>query len=143
MQIPSPGKFGAGQPGGGRQAHRRSGGNGGREGPRGSHGTVAVRLRRGAQRRWRELHIRGLQIRVVFAGGMGGEECHQARPVKRGASDRRTERRRWRDRGLSGGRGWVGVREGAARGRRRRVGVRVRVLIGILQVRMVILRRRE
>lgn len=48
VQMPPPGEFAAGQPGGGRQAHRRSGGDGGREGPRGRHRTVAVRLRRGA-----------------------------------------------------------------------------------------------
>lgn len=141
MKIPPPGEFGAEQPGGGCQAHRWSGGDGGRKGPRGRHGTVAVRLRRGAQRWWWKFHIWGRQIRVVFAGGMGGEECHQARPVEWRTSDRRAERRWWRDRGLSGGRGGVGVREGTARGRRRRVGVRVRVLIGILQVGMVILRR--
>lgn len=74
---------------------------------------------------------------------MGGEEGHQARPVERRARDRRAERRWWRDRGLRGGRSSVRVREGAARGRRRRVGIRVWVGVGVggLQVWMVVLSR--
>lgn len=72
---------------------------------------------------------------------MGSEKGHQARPVERRARDRRAERWWWRDRGLRGSRGGVGIREGVASGRRRVVGIRVRVWIGVLQVGMVVLGR--